>query len=110
MALGSAVLVAGVMHLPAIREFFSTPLARFYGRISYSLYLVHLTVLLVPISALRLGEGQIPLWLALPVFAAVLAVSTALAALGYRFVEAPAIAAGRALIRGGEALARGVRA
>jgi peptidoglycan/LPS O-acetylase OafA/YrhL len=110
MAIGSAVLVAGAMHLPAVQRVFSTALARYYGRISYSLYLVHLTVLLVPMSALRLGEGAIPMPLVLPVFAAVLAISTGLAALGYRFVEAPAIAAGRALIRGGETLARRVRA
>lgn len=110
MAIGSAVLVAGAMHLPSVQRVFSTPLARFYGRISYSLYLVHLTVLLVPISLMRLGEGAIPASLALPVFAAVLAVSTGLAALGYRFVEAPSIAAGRALIRGSESLARKVRA
>ena len=97
------------MHLPAVRRIFSTPLARFYGRISYSLYLVHLTVLLVAISALRLGEDGISPSLALPAFAAVLAISTALAALGYRYVEAPAIAAGRALIRRGEALARRIR-
>jgi peptidoglycan/LPS O-acetylase OafA/YrhL len=109
MALGSAVLVAGAMHLPAARRIFSTPLAGFYGRISYSLYLVHLTVLLVPISVLRLGDEGIPPSLAVPVFVGVLAISTALAALGYRFVEVPAIAAGRALIRGGEALARRIR-
>jgi peptidoglycan/LPS O-acetylase OafA/YrhL len=66
-------------------------------------------VLLVPISALRLGKHGIPPSLALPVFVGVLAISTLLSVLGWRYVESPAIAAGRALIRGGEALARRIR-
>jgi peptidoglycan/LPS O-acetylase OafA/YrhL len=44
------------------------------------------------------------------VFAATLAISIALTMLGWRFVEAPAIAAGRALIRGGAAIASKLRA
>jgi peptidoglycan/LPS O-acetylase OafA/YrhL len=95
LAIGAALLVAGAAHLPAVQRLLTAPVARFYGRISYSLYLVHLTVLLVPLALLRGGDTPIPAALVLPAFAAVLAVSTALAALGHRFVEAPSIRLGK---------------
>lgn len=69
------------------------PLLIWFGTISYSLYLfqdvgLHLLPFLLP-------PGDAPLLF----FAAVFAVTIAIAALVYRFVEAPMIAAGRRLTR-----------
>jgi len=95
-ALGSALLVVAALHAPALRRALSTPLAGFFGRVSYSLYLVHHSVLFC--FVLR-APGYTFRWpTALLVFAATLAISSVLAELGYRFVEAPSIRAGRALI------------
>lgn len=95
-ALGSALLVVAALHAPALRRALSTPLAGFFGRVSYSLYLVHHSVLLC--FVLRAPGYTFPWPTALLVFAATLAISSALAALGHRFVEAPSIRAGRAVI------------
>lgn len=83
------------------------------GRASYSLYLVHMPVgfgllwlaTMVPAFAWLRAELAVDLLLAL-------AISIGLAALGYRFVELPAIALGRRLSRGatGPALAARPRA
>jgi peptidoglycan/LPS O-acetylase OafA/YrhL len=106
MGLGSAVLVAAVVHFPSLRNLFSTPLARYLGRISYSLYLLHLTVLLAIVCRVT---GRSLSWPAgLLLFAVALGLSIALAELAWRWVEAPSIRAGRALIRAGtRALERG---
>ncbi len=95
-ALGSALLIIASLHAPALRRALSTPLAGFYGRVSYSLYLVHHSVLFCFVLH---APGYTFSWpTALLVFAATLAISTALAVLGHRFVEAPSIRAGRAVI------------
>lgn len=108
MALGSTLLVAASLHVTTLRRAFSSKLAVFFGRISYSLYLVHVTVLVFLVcrgnTTLHYGPGG-----AVLVFAATLGISVVISMLGWRFVESPSIAAGRALIRGGEALARQVR-
>jgi peptidoglycan/LPS O-acetylase OafA/YrhL len=108
MASGSALLVVASLHVVPLARCFETPLARFFGRISYSLYLVHLTVLSVLRCRGRTEALVSPLQ-GVVLFAVTLAISTALAMLGQRFVEEPAIRAGRALIRVGEASARRLR-
>jgi peptidoglycan/LPS O-acetylase OafA/YrhL len=68
---------------------------RFLGRVSYSLYLVHFPVALALASlavALPPALRDDP-WLPFAVFA----LAIPLAALGYRFVERPAIEAGNRL-------------
>jgi peptidoglycan/LPS O-acetylase OafA/YrhL len=108
MGMGSALLVASSLHIAPLARFFEAPLACFFGRISYSLYLVHFTVLLALICRGGTAVRPSPLQAVL-VFAVTLGISTALAALGHRFVEEPAIRAGRALIRVGEANVRRLR-
>jgi peptidoglycan/LPS O-acetylase OafA/YrhL len=93
-ALGSALLVVAALHAPALRRALSTPLAGFFGRVSYSLYLVHHSVLFF--FVLRAPGYSFHWTTALLVFAATLAISSALAALGWRLVEEPAVRAGRA--------------
>ena len=104
MGFGCALLLVGALHLPAWRRLFSSRPAVFFGRISYSLYLVHLTLLLLWFC--RMAHAQTPLWTAVPLFVGLLAVSTAVALAGFHFVELPSIRAGRALIRAGEVLTR----
>lgn len=98
MGIGSAMWVAAALHLPRVRSALEAPVARFYGRISYSLYLVHHTVIFAlqcrVMGSDAIGPESGPL-----LFLAVLGLSTALAAAGWRLVEAPSIRAGRALIR-----------
>ncbi len=108
MGMGSALLVASSLYIAPLARFFEAPLARFFGRISYSLYLVHFTVLLALICRGGTAVRPSPLQAVL-VFAVTLGISTALAALGHRLVEEPAIRAGRALIRVGEASVRRLR-
>ncbi|HUU35508.1 MAG TPA: acyltransferase, partial [Vicinamibacterales bacterium] len=104
--LGAALLVIAAVHLPALERVFSSPLGRFYGRISYSLYLVHHTVLFVFLFRLRPPGYEFAWPAAIAVFAATLLVSTVLAVLGFRWVEEPAMRAGRASIRALAALVR----
>jgi peptidoglycan/LPS O-acetylase OafA/YrhL len=103
-SIGSAMVVGLLAFgaLPRIRRLLSLPLFRFYGRISYSFYVLHpltLTVIwFMPNELARVLDAGVPgavlLWgLA---FASILAV-TPLAWLSYRYVEVPGIALGRRL-------------
>ena len=74
-------------------RFFSLPWALFFGRISYSLYLLHVPVLLFTIC--RVTGQRLPWYQGLGVFAVVLAISIGAAELMWRWVEAPSIRAGR---------------
>ena len=105
-ALGAALLVCAAIHVPPLQRLFSTPIAKFYGRISYSLYLFHFAILWI----VEFGVFGRPhsIGAACVVFATTLAIATGAAELGWRFVEAPAIRAGRAVTRAGEAFARRV--
>jgi len=100
---GSAsLLVLGALHSPWLERTLSRPLARYFGRISYSFYLVHYSVLLM-LSALTTGWGR-TVALDVGVTAVGFVLSVAVGELGWRLVEAPSIRAGRALIRAGDAL------
>ena len=93
MSIGSGMLVAAAAHLPAVRYRLSRPMARFFGRISYSLYLVHMAVLALVIC--RVTGQRLPWYEGLAVFAVVLAISIGAAEILWRTVEHPAIRAGR---------------
>src|SRR6185369_11951996 len=76
---------------------------RFYGRISYSLYLLHPAVIIVmSILTGALGAGVVAgvptTMLALAVVLAVIAAATPLAAWSYRWIERPGVALGRRLL------------
>jgi peptidoglycan/LPS O-acetylase OafA/YrhL len=106
-ALGAALLLCAAIHFGPLHRALSTPLARFYGRVSYSLYLFHFTVLWI-VEMVVFGRPH-SIGAALVVFATTLAVATLVAELGWRLVEKPAIRAGRAAVRVGEAFARRVQ-
>ena len=92
MALGMAyVLLLALMKHGWLSRFLHLRPLRFLGRISYSLYLLHLPLLTV--FAIWI-HGKLPFGaLLLPFFAVLLVLS----ALFYRLVEAPAMALGRRL-------------
>ena len=78
-------LLGGIARLPA---------SLFFGRISYSLYLVHFPVLVAMVHLLNPYGGLIVATIVAPV------VSVALAAASYRLIELPGVAAGRRLAGG----------
>ncbi|MGR4064686.1 MAG: acyltransferase family protein [Vulcanimicrobiaceae bacterium] len=88
MLAAAVLLVALVPHTPAVVRAFEWPPIEWVGRISYSLYLVHIVVLMV---VWRLTGS--------PLVAALVFVplSLAIADLTYRYVEVPSIALGRRL-------------
>lgn len=95
-AIGGTAIVCAAIFLPGLRSFLSSrPLVHF-GRISYSFYLFHLTVLLL---AVRMIEGPAGIGDALLLLGVSLVVTTACAEIGYRLVERPSIAAGNAICR-----------
>jgi peptidoglycan/LPS O-acetylase OafA/YrhL len=79
--------------MPALRR--PRPAAVFLGRISYSLYLVHWSVVML---LGRLVGAPDSAFAAVLFFAMVTCVSCGVAMLGWRWVEQPSIAAGRALL------------
>ncbi|HTY18701.1 MAG TPA: acyltransferase [Myxococcota bacterium] len=102
LACGAGLLLVAAMHAPRLRQALSSPLGRFFGRTSYSFYLIHYTVLLSFVMHARTYSLPWPTGIAVTLLT--FAVTTALSELGWRFVEAPAIGAGRWVIRAGGAL------
>jgi peptidoglycan/LPS O-acetylase OafA/YrhL len=90
-ALGATLLLALCMGSPRVRTLLAAPWLTWLGRVSYSLYLVHLLVLLSLVHTLR-AVLPLPLILALGVSA-----SLAIAALCNRLIEMPANRLGRLL-------------
>lgn len=90
----------------AVAALLQSPLLQWLGRISYSVYLLHMLVLygakdLLGRVAPELGQ---PAYLA-ALLALVIPGSVAVAALSYRLIERPGIAAGRRLMQAGKAAA-----
>src|SRR4029453_8666692 len=98
MGLGAAMLMAAGLYQERGRRGFEAPPPPFFGPVSYSLSLVHHTVIFA-FQCRLLGHERLDLATGILLFAAVLAISTAIAAAGFRWIEAPSIEAGRALIR-----------
>jgi len=96
MAVGSAGLIALAIHLPLWRRILSSTAFAYAGRVSFSLYLVHVPVLIVCARWIGSPTG-IAGWLLL--FGIVMAISLPLASLAHRWVELPSIALGNALCR-----------
>jgi peptidoglycan/LPS O-acetylase OafA/YrhL len=84
------LLVMTVGSVRADRVFSASPLV-WLGRVSYSLYLVHVPLLIVVV---HLTYGRAPLWVAV---AGVIPLSLVAAELMYRFIEKPSIGLGRRL-------------
>lgn len=100
-----ALLLVGLSLNPV--GLYVNPLTRFYGRISYSVYLLHPPIVyaLSPayrwIYAARIGKSDaVSFWLSIGL---TLAIVTPLAMLTYRFIEAPGIELGKRLIKRAQA-------
>lgn len=93
MSLGAVALVAACFAHPPTRRFLSLSPLIWLGRVSYSLYLIHLLVMLVLVHGLHR-------WIAAPVLVLLVTpFSLLLAEPAYRYVERPSIAFGRKLAR-----------
>ena len=79
------------MGSPASDRVLSAPPLVWLGKVSYSLYLIHVPLL---VSAVHLTYGRLPLGVTIP---AVIAASLLCAELMHRFVELPSIRLGRIL-------------
>jgi len=94
MGLGSGLVVAVASSVPAIDRALSVRPLLFLGRISFSLYLLHLAwISLLAPRIVVAGSPTSPLTLV----AAVLAASVASATVAERWVERPSISCGKAL-------------
>jgi peptidoglycan/LPS O-acetylase OafA/YrhL len=111
--LSAATVVALIVYRPAMALFapLEFGLVRFYGRISYSLYLLHLLGISLAwraIDPLALNARGMPLSLTIICTTlAAIVVTTPLAWLSWRFIETPAIRLGRTLDRQPRLLAAG---
>ena len=100
-SLGAAVLIfaCSAPRCRVLEIIFGNQMLRGLGRISYSLYAVHLIVLkaIFPLIALGLGGVLFEAPLLGPTLAllTVVPISIALAAIAYRYIERPGIALGR---------------
>lgn len=96
MAFGAALLVACSVSLPGLARALSRPVLQFLGRISFSVYLLHVPILhlLAPriVAPDRPGSGWL---LLLALVAVVIPVSVA----SHRWIELPAIALGNRVCR-----------
>lgn len=96
-ALGAGMLVLLALGVPRLRTALESPGLRWLGRVSYSLYLTHMLVLLTLVHTL----GRV---LPLPLVVALVPPTALLVAhLAFRLIEAPSRAWGRRLAAGLEA-------
>ena len=91
--LGAAMLIVLAIESPGLRALLEEPIPQWLGRISYSIYLVHLPLMLVVVPLLI---GRLPFGF---VVAIVMASALTAATLMQILVEAPAIKLGRRLTR-----------
>jgi len=88
---GSLALMSLVAYRPGLNRLFSLPPVAWVGRVSYSLYLVHFTVILM--LAPYLG-GDLSWGVGVRLYAGVLVASLAISAICHAYVEAPSIRVG----------------
>lgn len=95
---GLATICAALYNLD-LRSFLNTRALRFMGRVSYSLYLVHATILYVIFHLL----GTFSKW---AIFGLYIGVSFLVAAISYELIERPSIELGRRLTKGRKTLTK----
>lgn len=91
LALSSAAMIVAAVHLPRVRQTLEWRPVAFLGRVSYSVYLLHFTVLLVFMRFIVEPLSNIEIVMCV---LAVVAVSIVCAAVMYRLVEIPSIRVG----------------
>lgn len=88
-AIGAVTLIGLAIQMGPLRDWLETSLPSYLGKISYSVYLIHGTVLF---GLMHLSYGKIPFYLIAGVY---VAVTVGLADLSYRFIEVPSIRFGK---------------
>ncbi|MDP9128460.1 MAG: acyltransferase [Pseudomonadota bacterium] len=91
--IGAFTLLALILSSARVKRMMEAAPLQWLGKISYSLYLVHVPVLLVLRHSL---DGRLPLAITYTLF---VFTALAIADLSYRFIEVPAIAWGKTLAR-----------
>lgn len=91
--LAAVYFVSAAIGRPGVISFLDVPVFRWLGRVSYSLYLVHLPILLYFFHTFsgKVGSG--------PIVLLVIVASLFVAEIAFRFVERPSIDIGRYLAR-----------
>lgn len=92
----SALLVVSAIYFPGLRRFLERRPIAYIGEVSYSMYLLHFSVLLLCAPLLAAPVGVLP---ALGFLLLVTAISIAIAGLSYRVVELPSIRLGNRLCK-----------
>jgi peptidoglycan/LPS O-acetylase OafA/YrhL len=95
-ATGGAILVSCAVFVPRVRRFLSLPALVHHGKVSYSFYLLHLTVLTV---CTRMIAGPASLEEALVLLGISFLITTGCSEIAYRVAERPSILLGNALCR-----------
>lgn len=95
-ALAGTLLVSAALFIAPVSRVLSHGVVRFLGRISYSSYLVHFTILILVAGFVT---GPVTLAQGLLVFAATFSLTTLFGTIGYRAVELPSIALGNRAVR-----------
>ena len=98
-ALAAALMIGAVVSSRELLQWTTITPLRFLGRISYSLYLVHWPIFYVCALLAVACRPVVPtqIWGNLIVTVTSLIVALAVAALSYRFIEAPSIRAGKSV-------------
>jgi peptidoglycan/LPS O-acetylase OafA/YrhL len=92
-AVGGLATICAALYNSELRSFLNTRTLQFMGRISYSLYLLHVTVLYV---VFHLFYGVLPKTI---IFVLYIGMSFLVAAISYKLIERPSIELGRRLTR-----------
>lgn len=96
-ALGSCLILAAVLCGRNGTAFLEWRPIRFLGRISYSVYLIHLPLIYIVAIALKTMMSADGLWLHLATAILAIPLTIAVAAIMYSLIEVPSIRAGRSL-------------
>ena len=98
-AIAAALMIGAVVASRGLLQWTTVAPLRFLGRISYSLYLVHWPIFYVCTLLAVISRPIVPthIWGNLVVTVTSAIVAVGLAALSYRFVEAPSIKAGKSV-------------
>jgi len=100
-AIAAALMIGSVAASRELLQWTTVAPLRFLGRISYSLYLVHWPIFYVCALLAIICRPIVPthIWGNLVVMVTSVIIAVGLAALSYRFVEAPSMRAGKSVVR-----------
>ncbi|MDN7241683.1 acyltransferase [Planococcus sp. N028] len=89
IAVGSCIFIIASIGMPSVSAFLSLKISEFFGKISYSLYLYHVPIL---VALLYVFHGKLSLW---AIFVIGLILTVVVSYLSWKYVENNAITMGR---------------